>query len=147
MAASDLSDLNSKLRGLLEEAFERGRREGAQEMRDHILRAATAPVDVPSVRQAPRVSAPTQAARAQRGILPGLVGQLLSESPGLSGSEVERRVAAMNQGVAGRSASNELRRGLRLGIYRQDVHKHWFLAGSTGEETAGAATNDHPAAA
>ena len=155
MAGSPLADLKERLRfcldeafPLIEEAFQAGRRLGAQEMRQAILAAAQSPSDeTPTPLQvslpAPDVS--PSIVRAPRGAVRHAIEQAFRGATGLTEQEISRRIMASGAKVAHRSIGNELRR-LKGRHYRQEGGL-WFLIASRGETETADRSQDQSAVA
>jgi hypothetical protein len=150
--ATNLNDILSRLKGLVEDAFQRGYKQGAADMRESIMRAASVgPESVSQPAPARTVSAahkPTvdmrYSDRAPRGLVGKLIDKVLVEHPGLPIFRIEKRVIAMDERVAVKSIGNELRR-LKGKKYRQDG-RIWFLIDQSVEKgSAEAASNDSSA--
>ena len=121
----------------LEDAYQAGRRDGAEEMRLLILHAAQAPMNVQgdlpiySKAELPVKTGP----RAVHGSVRRAIQAALSANPGLTEQDLGDAASKHDSSVSSRSIGGELRR-MRDRLYRFDGRK-WFLIAQPGEkETA-----------
>ncbi len=154
MRDNDISDLLADFEAKLREAFERGYRLGAVETRDKIMRAAGA-MDAPAEGTQKEIPAPRSSlqdeepkrvwppGRVERGTVRRVLNEVMSETEGYRIAEIGERARMREPSVSPTSVPNELRRNEGT-LYRK-VGELWFKIGSE-TKTAGAATNDHPAA-
>jgi hypothetical protein len=145
-AASVVGTALEAFNGLLEKAYSRGYEDGASAMRDSLLRAAQAPLNIPPM---PDLSSIMNAdtgvshqnevkdVRAPRGSIGRFVTEALKRQPGLTQTSLKEM--AIRSGAAYPGIGNELRRheGIK---YRKDAKKRWYLievqpSASAGEPT------------
>jgi hypothetical protein len=134
-----VDQITTDIRALLKAEYERGFRDGQVAMRKHILNLASTgeQVIVSSVGHAVGVS--EARGRAPRGAVGRALEQVLTESPGLTITEIEARAVALDPEISAKSVGNDLRR-LEGKRYRRDRPKgyRWYLIGAAGQdETAG----------
>lgn len=163
MSATDkldkaFADLRSAFEEIAEERYAQGFMDGANSMRESILKVAAIPAfsdkyakpsEIPLLKPIGvfNVEEEEEAQpRAPRGLVGEVVGKLLREHPGLTITELEDLVAKVDDRIAPKSVGNELRRFEGKKYHRLNG-REWFLIGGRAEkETAGSATNDSPAA-
>lgn len=142
--AQELDDVLNVVTKAIKEAYERGRRDGVAATLDHIIRTAETITKSPPDVRVTQKTLRSAADRVPRGTVGTLVQKVLTESPGLTISEVQVRVIAQDYRVAPKSVGNEMRRFLNK-RYRRRKRK-WFLISHEAEkETAGAPSHAAPA--
>lgn len=162
---SDITDLLAGLQAALKEAFERGYRQGASDMRANILRAASGefervgrsvrdslaqadgvtPENLPSENAASAVGGPPRGwppDRVARGTVRRVLGQIMSRETGMIIAEITEKARSIDPNISATSIPNELRRNLGT-LYRQEGSV-WFLSDTSGKETTGIAINETP---
>lgn len=156
MSQSDLTDIVVALDRAVKEAFERGYRKGANDMRQQILEAANAkqPMkaaekDIPAPEQSKqtveKLSRSWPPGRVARGTVRRVLSQVMSDTEGQTIPEITGRAQALDPNISPTSIPNELRRQLGA-LYRQEGN-NWFLMQPRVEKnSAGLAVNDSPAA-
>jgi len=134
---------------MLKAAYDQGVKDGIQ----RIVAAASAPIGErdagTSFTQSDTVGFGDKAdaeivRRAPRGLVPKVVGEMLSDHPGKIIAEYEMMKDNYDTRVSVRSIGNELRR-YEGEKYRRNANGEWFPI-SGNNEAAGSATNETPAA-
>ena len=114
----DIDEILSVVRSALENAYERGRSVGAQEMRDRIVNAASsglvtqAPAPAPAMTAAtvPEISATSNRQRLPNGTVRPVVSRILARAPRIATGEVVRLAQAEMPGLSTTAVTNELNR-------------------------------------
>lgn len=160
-ADPNTSDLMEIVAQQLREAYQRGFAAGAAAMRDNILAAATATPGAPAgVSESPNVyeqmrrqfadgvqkgiAEHEDKRRAPRGLIQGLIREILSDGQALTQAEIEDRIEMLDNRVARKSVYNHLNTN-RDGLYVYDLGK-WSLKAPAKKETAEVPSPDTPAA-
>jgi hypothetical protein len=129
--------------GLLENAYRKGYEDGAAAMRNSLLRAAQAPLNIPPMPDITEVmnvnrtivrQPETPDSRAPRGSVARFVMETLRGDPGLT--QIDLKLRAVNAGVSPAGIGNELRRH-KDRKYRKDARKGWHLIQSQAPASAG----------
>lgn len=141
-----MSDHIASMEVALKAAYEQGVRDGIE----RIIAAATAPLsqnDARTVQGVGHMRAISSASakgevirRAPRGLVPEVVGRMLSERPGKIVAEYEQIVDEYDSRVSTKSIGNELRRHEGRKYYRNDSGE-WFPMSGNKEAGDGQQTN------
>lgn len=136
---ADTADLRDEVAKLLDEAWARGYRAGAEAARESILKAAALPMPLngggashaPQDRAPPRHATKRKSRRASPGRVRVFLQDQLTASPGLIMAELQRLAKGV-EGLSALSIPNELRRN-EGELYRRDGAR-WFLAQTKSAE-------------
>lgn len=125
----NISDLHGQVRKAVEEAYERGLRDGASQMRNNIIAAAQwnpGPAQQVSGKQSKNgTDADKKRPKAPRGAVQEALGKILANGVGLTLPELEESVAKANDLISPKSVYNHLKEKEGQ-VYRKDGGK-WFL--------------------
>lgn len=145
--ATSINDISAQIQEAIEEAYKHGYEDGKAEVSKNVktvLEAAHISMGAsPAKITVTRKAHPPVSDRAPKGLVGDLIDQVLTDSPGLIGVDIQNKVVAIDGRIASKSVGNTLRR-FKDKKYRKD-RKKWFLIGDAEKETAEAATNEHSA--
>jgi hypothetical protein len=146
----DIADIAELIQERVNEAYERGFKAGSEAMRNSILHAATsAPITgaggskpivvVAGVGKAPAYyggGAEIPAApRAPRGLVASAIKDVLTASPGMPITEIEKLVLERHPEISPKTIGNELRRGEGDRYVRNGKYS-WLLKSEEAEKPA-----------
>ncbi len=131
-----LRDVHDRLADLLAEAFEVGRRAGANEMREAILQAATSPSRQmePAYSLSNSDGARSRAAKGE--VRRGIKAAMRHMPGGIREHDIAVMARRLGIDINERSIGGELRR-MRGQIYRQDGGLWFLIRAPSAEESAG----------
>jgi hypothetical protein len=146
--SSPLGDLFEKAKtavaefsSLLQEAYRRGRQDGADEMRENIIRAASAPM---SDKQPHSPVESQDRAPLLRGSVRPVIKSVLRAHPGCTTAQAELHAVKIDPRISRFSVGGELRRN-RGKHYRKNGRR-WYLMANAERETAEPPTKEISAA-
>lgn len=140
------TDFQNRVSALVREAYEAGRRQGAEEMRFAILQATQAPSSVLPQDVTSQASGEPGTSKAQRraprGSVRHAVIDVLNALPGSTQREVTTHISIHHPEVSIRSVGGELNRS--KGRFYRNQGGRWFLNIRKGDMETGASATEAP---
>ena len=138
------------IRKAVQDAYERGREDGARDVRNAILKAANihrlptegGPI-TDALNKANESSSDTKNSRAPRGLVTDTVTRLLNQKPGQTVKQLEDVIAKTEERIAVKSVGNTLRR-LQSIRYFRDGDRWYTTPVPKRNSSEGPAANEPP---
>ena len=137
----NVDHIAANIRKAVQDAYERGREDGARDVRNAILKAANihrlptegGPI-TDALKKVHEPSSDTKSSRAPRGLVTDTMTRLLNQKPGQPVKELEEAVVAADERIAIKSVGNTLRR-LENKRYFRDGDQ-WYAVPASERNTA-----------